>query len=399
MQSKNVYPDQSSVFTNGKLATVYLAFFFLFPGFFFYNTFLGLGVIGAFLGGYFSVVSLAFIFPLIFFYLVEVKRKKTYFSKTDFYYLIFLIYCFFVVAINFIAGANTLIARSHFLEILYSINGFIIFKMIALDDKKLMTIMILSLMAMSAIVFYFSVDGSFYLKSLGTSTNPESLATYQGFARSYLITFVVIISFVRSITARILMYAIAVPTLFINTARSEFVALLFLIPIIEIYYAKHKLKMASAMFVIFAIVSLNFEYILERLPDNRVLELIDLSQSSSANLRHHLTDQALQTINNNPILGDYASYAVGEYAHNILSAWVDFGLFGFIYILIIFTWATLRLFFEGFFLKTKPSDFLLAVSLMSITFLWMLTSKTFFDITIAASLGAYAKYRCGEKNE
>src|SRR5438445_6797228 len=119
MQSENLYPDQSSVFTKRKLATVHLAFFLLFPGFFFYNTFLGLGVIGAFLGGYFSLVSLAFLFPLIFFYVVDAKRKKNYFQKTDFYYFIFLIYCFIVVVINFIAGTNSAIVRNLSLEFMY----------------------------------------------------------------------------------------------------------------------------------------------------------------------------------------------------------------------------------------------------------------------------------------
>jgi hypothetical protein len=69
--------------------------------------------------------------------------------------------------------------------------------------------------------------------------------------------------------------------------------------------------------------------------DNRILELLDLSQSTSANKRHHLTVYAMQTIAAHPILGDYASYKPGYYSHNVLSAWVDLGLFGFVYLLAI----------------------------------------------------------------
>lgn len=397
MQSKKTHGNPASIIGKGKLATIHLAFLLLFPGFFFYQTLLGLGTISAFLGGYFSIISLVIILPLIFFYSIEIKQGRNYFSKTDLYFIIFLAYFFFVIAINFSSGANSTIVKTHLLSIIYLINIFIIFKIIDLNDKILKIISIASLMIMSAIIFYFSANGSFNLTLLGESKNQESLATYQGFARSYLLTFVVTISFIRSITKRILIYCIAIPALFLNSARSEFAAMLFLIPIIEIYYSKNKLNIALAIFIILAIIGINFEQILEILPSNRTLELIDLSQSSSANLRHYRTLQAIQTINENPILGDYASYEAGTYSHNILSAWVDLGLLGFIYLLAILTFPALRLFFNGFFLRTKSGEFILAFSLICIALLLVFTSKTFDEMVIGAALGAYAKYKGKKK--
>lgn len=399
MQSIKTHGNPTSNIDKGKLATIHFAFFLLFPGFFFYQTLLGLGVINAFLGGYFAIISLTIILPLIFFYIIDIKKGNSYFSTTDLYFSIFIIYFFFVVAINFTSGADTKIAQKHLLSIIYFTNIFIIFKLIDLNDKNLKIISISGLMIMSVIIFYFSVDGSFYLASLGTSKNPESVATYQGFSRSYLLTFVVTIAFVKLMTTRILIYSIAAAALFLNSARSEFVAMLFLIPIIEIYYAKQKFNMALAIFLILAVIGLNFEYIINILPSNRILELADLSNSSSANLRHHLTLQAIHTINENPILGDYASYKSGDYSHNILSAWVDLGLFGFIFLLIILIWPALGLFFNGFFFRTKSGDFLLACSLICITLLLVFTSTTFDNMLIGAALGAYAKYRCRKKYE
>lgn len=271
--------------------------------------------------------------------------------------------------------------------------------MIDLNDKKLKIISALCLMTMSMIIFYFSVDGSFYLASLGTSKNPESVATYQGFSRSYLLTFIVTIAFVRSITTRILIYSIAAAALFLNSSRSEFVAMLFLIPTIEVYYAKTKINIVLAIFFILAVVGLNFEYILNMLPNNRILELADLSHSSSANFRHYLTLQAIHTINENPILGDYASYTPGDYSHNILSAWVDLGLLGFIILLALLIRTVLGLFLDGFFLRTKSNDFLLAYSLICTTLLLVFMSTTFDNMLIGAALGAYAKYRGRKKYE
>lgn len=389
--------NSASKINKVKLATVYLAFFLLFPGFFFYQTMLGLGFISAFLGGYFAIISLGIFFPLLFFYATDIKNRESYFSTTDLHFFIFLAYFLLVTIINFLSGANSLIVQKHILSIIYLINIFIIFKTISLNERYFKVIIIAAIMAMSAIIFYYSNNGSFYLATLGISKNPESVATYQGFSRSYLLTFIVAIAFIKTAITRFTIYGIGAAALFLNGARSEFVAMLFLIPIIEIYYSKYKISVLISIFLIAAIISLNIGYISSILPDNRILELTNLSQSSSANLRHHLTIQAINTINENPILGDYASYKSGDYSHNILSAWVDLGLFGFIFLLFILLRPAFLLFFNGFFLRTRSEELLLAFSLVCITLLLVFTSTTFDNMLIGSALGAYAKYRCKNK--
>jgi len=279
------------------------------------------------------------------------------------------------------------------------VNTFIIFKVIDPSNDKFKITVIFSLLAMSVIIFYFSVDGSFYLALLEESINPESVATYQGFARSYLLTFVILIPFIKNILIRAVIYSIAISSLFLNSARTELVALIFLIPIIEVYYAKHKTFIILGIFILVSLVALNFSYILDALPHNRILELADLSHSTSANLRHYLMEQAIQTITSHPFLGDYASYAPGSYAHNILSAWVDLGLFGFIYLLILLTLPALELLFNGYFLQAKSAHFLLAFSLISITLLLLFTSQTFDNMLIGAALGSYTQYKGRKRHE
>ncbi len=399
MQSSITYDNSVSTLGKGKFTTSQLAFLLLFPGFFFYQTLLGIGTISAFLGGYFAIISLALILPLIFIYLADLKTGKIYFSKIDLYFALFITYFFFIIAFNYLSDANIKIIKSHILSIIYFVNAFIIFKVIDPNDQKFKITAIFSLLAMSVIIFYFSVDGSFYLASLEESINPESVATYQGFARSYLFTFVILIPFIRSILIRTVIYCIAISSLFLNSARSELVALIFLIPVIEVYYAKHKIYIILGIFILISLVALNFSYILDALPNNRILELADLSHSTSVNLRHYLTQQAIQTITSNPFFGDYASYAPGNYAHNILSAWVDLGLFGFIYLSILLTLPALELLFNGYFLQTKSAYFLLAFSLISITLLLLFTSKTFDDMFVGAALGSYTQYKGRKRHE
>lgn len=387
------YSGQISSLSKVKIATIQLAFFLLFPGFFFYQTLLGLGTMRAFLGGYFSIISLIFLLPLLFFFLVDINTRKGNFTQIDFYFFTLMIYCSAIIFVNFIAGANIAIIRSQVLAIMDMINLFIMFRIIEFDQNKFKAIAIICLLLMSGIIFYFSANGTFYLAELGASKDQESLSTYQGFARSYFFTFIIVISLVKSTAIRILIYLIAAPALFVNMARTEFIGIIFLIPIIEIYYSRYKLGILAAILIAFIFVGANFQIAAELFPDNRVLELADLSHASSAISRHHLTDQALRTLHDHPILGDYASYAHGEYAHNILSAWVDFGVFGFIYSIVLLILPLLHLYVDGFFSKSKSRNFLLACMLMSVTVLWMFTSKTFLDMSIAAGLGAYVNYK------
>lgn len=375
--------------------TVHLAFLLLFPGFFFYHTSLGLGAIGAVFGGYFSPVALVLTLPLLWFYIVAITKNKDYLVTPDFYFALFVLYYSLVVGANYATGANTVIVQKYVASILFCIDVYIIFRMIDVNDKMFLAAAAVSLLLMSVITIYFSIDGFFYLRNLDEATSPESLATYQGFARSYIYTFLVVVSMVKYVGARFLLYGLAVTSLFLNGARSEFSAVLFLIPIIELYHARHKLYSIFLVFFLAIWLGANAESIVGMLPDNRILQLFDVSHSSSGVAREQLSREAWRTITENPILGDFASYADGYYAHNILCAWVDFGLVGLVSLAALLIWPAVQLFSDGYFARRKSSDFVLAFSFTCIAILWVLTAKSVPDMSIGAALGAFAKYRYG----
>ncbi|MFL6658439.1 MAG: hypothetical protein ACJ8GW_10235 [Massilia sp.] len=375
-----------------------LAYLLLFPGFFFYHTVLGLGAIGAFLGGYFAPVALAFAPPLVYSYAYRIRHDGKRLGRAEVFFILYLAYFCCVVGIQAIAGANPAIIGNHLLAILFLIDLFCLFRLVDFSRRDVWLTGLLSLFAMSAIVFSFSVDGAFYLAPLGAAKNPESLATYQGFSRSYLVTFSAVVACTRSSALRALLYCLAAPTLFLNTARSEFVAMLFMVPIVELYYVRRKLLLVSVLAVLFLVVYQNLDELLALLPNNRILELLDLSQSTSANKRQHLSMYALHTIAQFPIFGDYASYNPGFYSHNILSAWVDTGLFGFLFVLALLVLPLIQMSARGYF-GTRPSgQFILAYSLASTTLLLLLQSHYFTDMVIGAALGSYSRYRYGIKH-
>ncbi|NHZ33996.1 hypothetical protein [Massilia rubra] len=372
-----------------------LGFFALFPGFFFYHTALGLGKIPAVLGGYFAPVSLLLLPLLFFFYTSKVRQDRDYLGKSDLAFFLYLAYFALIVGVNAIAGAKMAIVTNHLFGIIFMLNVFFVFRMIAPDERRFRLMALGSLFAMSAIVFAYAIDGAFYLAPLGNAKNPESLASYQGFSRSYLFTFALAIACTRALSLRVLLYCVAASTLFINTARSEFAAMLFMIPIIELYYTRQKVLMAAGFLFLILMVYSNLEELLSMLPSNRILELLDLSHSSSANARHHLSTYALNSIAQFPVFGDYASYSPGLYSHNVLSAWVDTGIFGFLFVLGLLIVPAILLFFKGYFSRNRSGAFILAFSLCCITLLLLITSHYFTDMLIGATMAAFSSYRYG----
>jgi hypothetical protein len=373
------------------------AFFLLFPGFFYYHTLLGAGLSGAFLGGYFSPISLLCMLPLALAWYLRMRRDARRLSTIDLHYGLFNAYFLAVVVVNAAAGANPTIVANHILGILFMVNTFVMFTMIDFEHRQFRLMALASLAAMSAIVASFEVEGVFYLAKLGVAKDSDSLATYQGFARSYLMTFLPVVAHTRSQPLRLLLYGVGTATLFVNAARSEFVALVFTIPIIELYFSRHKLLLAGCAVLAGTLLYAHLGDIVAALPDNRVLELLDLSQSTSANARHHLTVYAEQTIAAHPLVGAYASYAPGYYSHNVLSAWVDLGLFGFVYLMAITIVPAVPMFFKEFLAQRRRPEFIHGFALACVAVLLLITSHYFIDMLVGATLGAYSQYRYERK--
>jgi hypothetical protein len=383
--------------TAGEQLLLNSGFFLLFPGFFYYHTLLGTGTTGAFLGGYFSPIAIVYMLPLLFVYYRRMKRDARRRSAIDVHYALFNLYFLAVVVVNAAAGANRILVVNHVAGILFMVNTFIMFTFIDFEHRQFRLMGLASLAGMSAIVFSFSVSGVFYLGGLGIARDAESLATYQGFARSYLMTFLPVAAYTRSLPLRLVLYAVGAATLFVNTARSEFAALLFAIPILEFYFSRHKMIFLGVIVVLGMSLYVHLDDIIAALPDNRILELVDLSHSTSANARHHLTVHARQTIAAHPLLGDFGSYAPGYYSHNVLSAWVDLGLFGFVYVLAITIVPAVPMFFKEYLAGRRRPEFILGFSLACVTVLLLITSHFFTDMLIGASLGAYSQYRFERK--
>lgn len=369
------------------------AFLLLFPGFFFYQTLLGIGAIGAILGGYFTLVALVLLLPLTYALRCAAQASSKYASGLDICLVLLAAYYLVVVIINVASGRNQVIAERYVQALIFCFETYVIFRLLDLRDKRFFRVAVFSLVIMTLITYHFSVNGFFFLQALGEAKDPDSLATYQGFARSYIYTYLIVVANVRLMSIRYLLYVMAASALFLNGARSEFSAILFLIPLMELYYARHRLYAIFILVLLSIFLAGGVDYAVTMLPDNRILQLLDLSHSSSAIARQRFLNDALRTIYSNPVFGDFASYPDGHYAHNMLTTWVDFGLFGFMFFAGLLLWHAKWLFFNGFFSTGKSGDFVLAWSFICITIMWAATAKTMPEMSVGAAMGAFASYR------
>jgi hypothetical protein len=379
-----------------------LAFLALFPGFFFYQSAIGAGIIGPVLGGYFSLVAFALLPPLLFVYSSRIMASRSFFTSADLAFCCFIAYFLFIVALNYAGGAEPDVSTHHALSISHLVAVFIIFRLADFHRQTMRRVALLSLLLMSIVIFMQSGEGSFYLENKADGDESSGLATYQGFARSYLVTLLAVAPFAVTRRARIVLYLFAVPALYLNGARSELLVSIALVMAIEVFHARHKLTVLMMFLALFGAVIWNADELIRMLPHNRTLELLESFSSSSVESRNMLFAHALETIGRYPLLGEYGGYFTvhgpGSYVHNIFSAWVDIGLFGFVYLLLMILVPTAHLGMEiarpgNLQDRLHRQELLLAFGVLFVTVLMVFSAKSFTYMVIGGALGRYAHYR------
>lgn len=187
-------------------------------------------------------------------------------------------------------------------------------------------------------------------------------------------------------------YVLAVATLFLVGARSEFAAFFVLAVVIEFCKARSRLLL-TLLVVAGALGSVLFLSTLDvSSSTNRVLGLLQVAADHSAILRREMMIEGIRTIIEHPVLGAYASYIPGEYSHNILSAWVDLGLVGFflVSLLVCIPLGGLAMRFAS---DSRRDDFIRALAIGCVVALLMLAAKHHTYQLIPVSLGLYVRYR------
>jgi len=372
-----------------------ISFLLLFPGFFSYHFAIGKGFMPPFIGGYFGVVAAAIFVPLI-----------------AFNYRIFLTSHLPIIVFTLILIVNFIVTIVHFslqLPVYYTAELFVwsvtglLFNVVAFLVAARLRLDLVSALGFFIIVAMFFVvalnigdDGIFYLKQ-EAGANSDSVATYQGFARSIVVVLLVSVGvyFEKGFKFYLIVILGAV-ALFFNGARAEFALIILTLAFLYLMYSMVSIKIALSFlgFVFLAVfIVMN---IVQLLPDSRMLQLFDIASSSSAQARSKLLSFGWQQISDNPVFGSYGSYTVlggiGYGPHNIISSWLNLGLIGFsLYFLLFYTlWKDALLSF----LKHRENVYY-RVFLVYLVFVTgaILVSKDYSYMLIGLLVGFYYQYK------
>lgn len=160
------------------------------------------------------------------------------------------------------------------------------------------------------------------------------VASYQGLARSIAVTAAVILAFESRRWQQLLSVFIGTATLFIQSARSEFVGFVLIASLwlgMLVKQREHKFAVTAAgLLALFAATVL----LVPSFGGSRQLQLLDIASESSWRARQEALVEGWESIKASPLLGDFGGHirdrGPGWYIHNGLSAWRQFGLLGFL---------------------------------------------------------------------
>jgi hypothetical protein len=384
--------------------TMSVAFIFLLPAFFFYHWFGNVGALPMLLGGYSNESSALVITWSVLYLLLDIAYGRFHhkvFSNAELMYGVFMLYFSSVAITHWIIGTERQVSVSHFASIIQLTAAFFVFRYASLDSLALRRVLMATVVGMTVLVYQSAFNDTLTL--MLAATDNAKVATYQGLARMFLLSVVVIIAFTQSRYARFLYCLNATVVIFLLGARSEVAGVLVFAAGFELCLVKRKGLVLFFMFLFLftgAVVLIVFLPLFnELLPDSRVLSLLmDYQSDGSVQERGELNQFAMKTINASPFFGSYGSYVemggAGSYAHNILSAWVDIGVvgFGLMLTLIVVIFMNLQLKLP----KLKPMEVALqalGVGLLVQTIFFMVAAKGFTDVSIAVLVGVTGALR------
>lgn len=363
-----------------------LIFLLLFPGFFFYSYAVARAAVYALPGGWFGVfTSLSFVLliPIV---LMRLPSSKGLVLK--FLFVFFLLLCFIGAwaVSHYLMGApvqKSADALKGSIQIL--VFGFVFF----------FTGFFFSPRKWFGFALYISFFGMLFLILLHFDPSrmmfyakeqfimKKGVADYQGFARSFALTAIMLLAISRRLYAQAAIIVLSLFALYLLLARSEFFGFIFVVLIAGwVILLRSSLSVKVLFILLFILFMSSFFWLPGSEFSNRQFEVLKLTESTSVAKRIEFLQEGWNQIKKSAVFGDYAGQlregGFGSYIHNGLSAWRQFGILGFG---MYFGLSMLSLFIatrEVIFRRNKEFYWKAALYMNLYTFLLMLVAKSVF---------------------
>lgn len=383
-------PEAPATYSNRGNAAAALAFAVLFPAFISYQVLVKAGALPPALGG-FGTTAAVLALPLALYAFFQQARHHG-FAPTPIGLLFALYLLLFSTVVLIESGrfADPVVTQPHIAFIFKFVVWYFVARTVDAESRRFQRAARWLILIVMGLIFWMAIDA----QSLAAVLLPEPggfQADYQAAAMVFVAMAAYVIPSLR-LGGRIAFYALGVFALFLVGARSEFIAFFVLAVVVEWCKAPSRtvitLAMVGAVLTGFALLKG-----VEASEDgNRILGLLEIASDESAIMRSEMLADAWITVGEHPVLGDYASYPPGAYAHNLVSAWVDFGIVGFFLLvcLLAFPLAGLALRFGS---DSRRDDYIRALAVALMVALLMAAAKMHAYQLLAISLGLYARYR------
>lgn len=329
-------------------------FLLLFPGYFAYHWLALEGLLPLLLGGYVNEVS-AFVLLGVALaagtYALSGRRVAAgSVSAVDVVFLGFMAYFAAVVLIQAGIGNAPGTVRNHVASWVQLLATFLAFRLYPYGHTSVQGLILFAWVGAT-----LAVLGAAQSDALGLllqSSDDSRNATYQGLARAYLLTAMLVLGALRGVPLRLIVYATSAFSMFLIGARSEIAALLVFAVVFEVASARRPVAagtaVAAAGAAVLSALWLGAEWLDQAFPDNRFLFLLlQGREDGSVVERSEQMDLAWAALSARPVWGDYGHYeavgGAGFYAHNVVSVWVDLGVPGLVMLALLFGLATLAL--------------------------------------------------------
>jgi len=377
-----------------------VGFALLFPGFLVYHTLLSLRLIPPFIGGGFgpTAASLAVL------YVILLPKITPMLTREVGWYLLWvvalLVYVTLWTVAHFFIGSASRTAAVQSIET--AILWFVLFFvgcLLPFESQKLSRLFFLCFWLMVGYLAFFVIstgDLMFYARQQAAEGSETAVATYQGFARSALVINIFLLAVRKSIRERVAILTLGIFSLFVLGARSELYAFISAALVLLGVWALKSTKYKIIFVLLIFASGLVGGSMLDKLAPSRQLQVLDLDSSSSWMARKELKSRAMTNIYSNPVFGSFGAHvsddgSTGEYAHNFLSAWANYGVIGLFLYVGITAWALLGAGAKVLFYRSENPVWTMALAMSFISLLLMAVSKSVFWPVPALAWGVYAQ--------
>lgn len=372
------------------------AFIFLF--FIIYNILSKIGFISRVFGGFytFSILFSSSVIGGLFLRHLTLSIKSMALTKfkvidgVNNIFLLFLLLFFVRVIIGYFEGSNLDVVQPLGGAVIRFFCLYIICVYMPIEDEKFYRINFFSFCWASAflLIFYLLGGNEFIIFSVDGAQELDRELDYQGVAVAYSLLAIFGVNYIKNIIIRFLCWIISLCVLFLVDARSEFVLVLIVLFGLEFIFNRDRTISYILAFqfgflsILIYVLILFFGYDFEI--NSRMGGVIDISNDESMLARDYLNNFGYQSIKNNLVFGDFASYPPGQYMHNIFSAWVDLGFAGF-FLLLLILMLCLIVAFRSKITKERSIVLMLFVACVIL----LLFTKAYFYILLPVALGLF----------